>query len=170
MSGDRRRAVRPFRSFESPRVALFFPGGWWRVWVAQTRGRTAYGGLPWPSWTGNRSSIWVWVQTQTFLGENCKPGRLEGKVTGLPTVSWEGLLCRVVPSACPRVSSSLEREAGPRLGQGGGTSTSRHLAGRVQCFPRGCGWGVGSRPLLATVAASGLWHMAHHACGMMRFP
>lgn len=127
MSGDRRRAVRPFRSFESPRVALFFPGGWWRVWVAQTRGRTAYGGLPWPSWTGNRSSIWVWVQTQTFLGENCKPGRLEGKVTGLLTVSWEGLLCRVVPSACPRVSSSLEK-----LVQGWGRVEGHQLAGTWQ--------------------------------------
>lgn len=41
-----------------------------------------------------------------FAGENCKPGRLEGKLTGLLALSWEGLLCRVVTSAGPRVSSS----------------------------------------------------------------
>lgn len=74
MSGDRRRIVRSSRSFEIPRVDLFFPGGWWRVWVAQTRGRTAYGGLPWPSWIGNRSSVWVWVQTQTLLEKTASRG------------------------------------------------------------------------------------------------
>lgn len=124
----------------------------------------AYRGLPWPSWIRNRLCVWLWVQKQTFLGENCKPGQLEGKVTGLLTVSWEGLLCRVVTPAFPRVSSSLEREAGPRLGRGGGTSTSRHLAGRCGALLGAVAGVWRASPMLATVAVSGLWHIGHHVC------
>lgn len=124
----------------------------------------------------------VWVQKQTFLGVNSKPGQLEGKATWAPyCVLGRPTVQRVRPLRW----LLLVRE---RSWSSVGTWTSQHLAGRAGCLS----WGLRSRwvwrpagslcrappaccpgpkpvprragPTLATMTVSDLWHSAQHVC------